>query len=679
LIRVRNIVGSAALLCAACAVPLAAAAQSVLIAAAPADPRVSATVVPGTQPYPNAPSAAAPALRPGPVSINLSGVEVHVFARAVLGEILGLPFAVDPAVKGQVSLVTPHPVSRADAIPAVEEALAAANLALVLRGGVYTILPMEAAKGQPSAGAGPGFGTEVVALKFANPDQIKRLLDPVVPNVITATDPAARTVTLSGISGQRRAARALISQFDVDWMRGMSFGLFIPKTTDARLIGPELEKLINAPGATTAGLVRLIPMERLNGIIAVATRPEYLEDVRRWVEVLDREGMSSERRLYVYRVQNGRAIDLADVLVAAFGGEAAGGASGSSKSASGSASSASGMGAKPPPMSLAPGEGATAQAAPHTLPGQSPAPAAGHSEGSGLVVTADETNNAVIAYATPREYALIEDALSKLDVPPLQVVIEAAITEVTLNDTLRYGTQWFFQEHGNQLALSEGSTAQPVQNFPGAAYTVFTNGYISATISALSTVTHVQVLSAPNLMVLNNQTATLQVGDQVPIATGSSVSTVAANAPVVNSIDYRDTGVILKVTPRVNSSGLVLLDISQEVSQVAPVSKDNPIDSPVIQERKIASSIAVRDGQTIALGGLISDNNSRGRTGVPYLSAIPILGALAGNRDNSRVRTELLVLLSPRVIRTAEQAQEVSDEIRSKIREATPRRPRIEP
>jgi general secretion pathway protein D len=619
------------------------------------------------------------------VSINLSGVEVHAFASAVLGQILGLSYAVDPAAKGAVSLVTPHPIARADVIPAVEEALAAANLALVVRGGLYTILPMEAAKSQASAAGvvGAGFGTELVTLKFANPDQVKRSLDPVLPGVITATDPAARTVTLSGISGQRQAARALIAQFDVDWMRGMSFGLFIPKTTDARLIAPELEKLINAPGSTMAGLVRLVPMERLNGIVAVASRPEYLEDVRRWVEVLDREGASSERRLYVYRVQNGRAADLADVLVAAFGGEAAGPPTGQGKSsgtgfAAGSSQRASPMGG--PAIGLAPTESAAAQAAPRTLPGQSPAPAAaGHGEGSGLVITADETNNAVIAYATPREYALIEDALGKLDVPPLQVVIEAAITEVTLNDTLKYGTQWFFQQHGNQLALSEGNTATPVQNFPGAAYTVFTNGAISATISALSTVTHVQVLSAPNLLVLNNQTASLQVGDQVPIATGSSVSTIGTNAPVVNSIDYRDTGVILKVTPRVNSSGLVLLDISQEVSQVAPVSKDNPISSPVIQERKIASSIAVRDGQTIALGGLISDNNSRGRTGVPYLSSIPILGALAGNRDNSRVRTELLVMLSPRVIRTAEEAQAVSDEIRTKIHSVMPRRPRIEP
>jgi general secretion pathway protein D len=670
-----------AVLC-ACAVPLAAAAQAAPMPAA-SDPRASATIVPGTQAIPAAPRVVAPAPRPGPVSLNFSGVEVHDFAKVVLGEVLGLSYAVDPAAKGAVSLVTPRPIARAEVIPAVEEALAGANLALVVRGGVYTILPMEAAKGQaPPLDAGAlGFGTEVVSLKFASPEQIKRLLDPVLPGVIAATDPAARTVTLSGASGQRRGASALIAQFDVDWMRGMSFGLFVPRTTDARLIAPELEKLINAPGSTIAGLVRLIPMERLNGIIAVASRPEYLEDVRRWVEVLDREGVSSERRLYVYRVQNGRATDLAQVLVTAFGGEAAGSASGPGRSGAGLSSSGLGSGMRSNLMGSALADGGQAQAAPRTLPGQTPAPAAAsHGEGSGLVITADETNNAVIAYATPREYALIEEALAKLDVPPLQVVIEAAITEVTLNDTLQYGTQWFFQEHGNQLALSEGPTAHPVQNFPGAAYTVFTNGAISATINALSTVTHVQVLSAPNLLVLNNQTASLQVGDQVPIATGSSVSTTAANAPVVNSIDYRDTGVILKVTPRVNSSGLVLLDILQEVSQVSPSSKAvNPIDSPVIQERRIASSIAVRDGQTIALGGLISDNHSQGRSGVPFLSAIPILGALAGNRDNSRVRTELLVLLSPRVVRTSEQAQAVTDELRGKIRSVSPHPPRIEP
>lgn len=643
-------------------------------------------MTPGTETYPAQPAAPAVVPRPGSVTLNLPGVEVHDFAKAVLGDVLNLPYSVDSSAKGQVTLVTSHPIARADVFLAIEDALKAAGLVLELKGGVYTIFALDTGKGQaPVVNASqPGFGNETLTLGYANPVELKKLLDPIVPGVITAADPTTRTLVLSGVSGQRRALRELVQQFDVDWMKGMSFALFIPKNTDARLIAPELEKLINAPGATTAGLVRLIAMERLNGIIAIASRTQYLDDVRRWVEVLDREGQSSERRLYVYRVQNGRAADLAQVLVAAFGGALGGTASASAPKKSPFGDAAAGAKSALSSVSVM-GEAANPSGAgQQTLPGQSPAPVsqaarAGGGPGDALVVTSDETNNAVVAYATPREYALIEDALNKLDITPLQVVIEAAITEVTLNDTLQYGTQWFFQAHGNQFALSQGSTATPVQQFPGAAYTLLNSGGIAATLAALSTVTHVEVLSAPNLLVLNNQTASLQVGDEVPVSTGSAVSTAAPGAPVVNSIDYRDTGVILKVTPRVNSSGLVLLDISQEVSQVSQTATSNPINSPVISERKIASSIAVQDGQTIALGGLISDNISKGRGGVPFLSAIPVLGALAGNRNDNRKRIELLVLLTPKVIRDPAEAQSVTDELKRKIRAVEPVRPRIEP
>ncbi|MDR3509130.1 MAG: type II secretion system secretin GspD [Caulobacteraceae bacterium] len=647
-----------------------------------AEPGVSTTIMKGSDAYPAAAAARATEPRPGAVRLNLPGVEVQDFAKAVLGDILGLPYAVDSSAKGTVTLVTARPIAKSDVLPMVEDALKTSGLALEFKNGVYVIVPLDKAKAEAPgvSSSQAGYGNETVTLRYANPTELKTLLEPVAPGVITAADTATGALVLSGASGQRKAVRELVQQFDVDWMKGMSFALFIPKNTDARLIAPELNKLINAPGSTTAGLVRLVAMERLNGIVAIASRAQYLDDVRRWIEVLDHEGQSSERRLYVYRVQNGRAADLSRVLVAAFGGAASG------------STAATTAGRKHTPGE--PGQNASTDAglsssssAPpeQTLPGQSPAPVSqavkiGASTDA-LVVTSDETNNAVVAYATPREYALIEDALRKLDITPLQVVIETAITEITLNDTLKYGTQWYFRAHGAQYALSQGTTATLTQSFPGFAYTLFNSGgAISATLDALSTVTHVKVLSAPNLLVLNNQTASLQVGDQVPISTGSAISTTAANAPVVNSIDYRDTGVILKVTPRVNSSGLVLLDISQEVSQVTPsTASTNPISSPVISERKIASSIAVQDGQTIALGGLISDNVSKSRGGIPFLSAIPVLGALAGNRDDERKRTELLVLLTPRVIRDPVEAQAITDELKQKIRVLTPLRPRFEP
>jgi general secretion pathway protein D len=291
---------------------------------------------------------------------------------------------------------------------------------------------------------------------------------------------------------------------------------------------------------------------------------------------------------------------------------------------------------------------------------------------SAVTISSDETNNAILVYATARQYAVVQDALLKLDILPLQVMIEAAITEVTLNDSLKYGVQWYFQKGGQQLALSEGTTARPLQTFPGFSY-FFANSTnsINATLDALSDVTTIRVISAPKLMVLNNHTASLQVGDQVPVATQSSVSTDNPGAPIVNSIEYRDTGVILKVTPRVNDSGLVLLDIAQEVSDVASTSTSN-IDSPTIQQRKVSSSVAVADGRTIALGGLIRDNLTRTKSGLPLLSRIPVLGILFGSTDNEDKRTELLVLLTPHVVRNPMDAESVTMELQRKLQTLQP-------
>jgi general secretion pathway protein D len=292
-----------------------------------------------------------------------------------------------------------------------------------------------------------------------------------------------------------------------------------------------------------------------------------------------------------------------------------------------------------------------------------------------VTISSDETNNAVLVYATARQYAVVEDALIKLDLLPLQVVIEASIVEVTLNDELRYGVQWFFETGGSQFALSEGKTSLPVPQFPGFSYVFTKNESINVTLNALQGVTTIKVVSAPKLLVLNNHTASMQVGDQVPIATQSSVSSDNPGAPIVNAIEYRDTGVILKVTPRVNDSGLVLLDIAQEVSDVSTTASSD-IDSPTIQQRRIASSVAVKDGRTIALGGLIRDNSTRGQTGLPFLSQIPVIGALFGHHDDDDKRTELIVLLTPRVLRSPEDADTATQQLIEKMKATKPLIPR---
>ena len=647
--------------------PPAAAPTEPAVAEASTGPQVRATILHGVGSAPTAPVVRRAEAAPGPVTLNYPGIGVREFAKSVFGDILGVPYAVSPSASGTVSLVTARPIARADVLPAVEEALRNAGLALVTRDGVHTIVSLSDARAQGGTATTEqwGFGTETLQLRFAGPAALKALVEPIAPGVITSIDPASNTLVLSGTAGQRRGVRDLIQQFDVDWLKGMSFGLFVPKNTDARLIAPDLDKLINAPDSPMAGRVRLVAMEKLNGLVAISSQPQYLDDVRRWVEVLDREGQSAERRLFVYRVQNGRASDLAKVLAAAFGNAAS--LSGVSDQGSGRGDRF-GVQASQTPL--------TAPQNVATLPGQSPTPASSAgigSGGEGLVLTADETNNAVVAYATPREYALIEDAMRKLDIAPAQVVIEAVITEVDLNNALRYGSQWFIRSGNDRAILSQGKTQDANPNFPGFAY-FLNSGSVAATLTALSSVTHVEVLSAPNLMVLNNQTASLEVGDQVPISTGSALN----NSSVISTIDYRNTGVLLKITPRVNSGGLVLLDIAQEVSDVSPTSSST-IDSPTISVRKIATSIAVQDGQTVALGGLIRDNSHKLRDGVPILSAVPVLGALAGSRDNKRERTELLVMLTPRVVRNSNDIQAITDDLREKIRSIAPQPPKFLP
>ena len=629
--------------------------------------------------------------RGGAATLNFPGVDVQAVAKAVLGDLLHVPYSVAPEIHTLVTLQTGRKISNTEILPAFEAALRVSGLALVAQPtGAYSILPVDQAKAvapvSESVGA-IGFASEAIHVEFVNADELRRLIDPVLPGVVTGADVPTNTLTIAGTEGQRTSARNLVRQFDVNWLRGTSFALFVPHRTDSRLIVPELEKVLNANGAPTREMVRLISMDRLNGILAVSAQPQYLEDVRRWVEILDREGENNSRRLFVYRVQNGRSTDLSRVLANAFG-------------QSGATTKPTQLGfqdSQRPPgvIGVLPGDGqspnigvpssglsANGLPTPPTATGTGP-PTNGGGGGPAAVaasvevqaddfhakITSDDVNNAIIVYATPRDYAVVEDALRKLDVPPYQVMIEAAIVEVTLTDALRFGVQGLYTHGGTTAGLTESTTsALATQTFPGFS-ALYATKSINAALNALETLTKVNVISSPKLMVLNNQTASIEVGDQVPILTGSATSVITTSAPVVNSVDYRDTGIILKVTPRVNSSGLVLLDMAQEVSGVVASSSSSAIDSPTISTRRIATSVAVQDGEIIGLGGLISDNRTDSKSGVPGLSRIPILGALLfGNLNNNDTRTELIVLLRPTVVKTVDDGRAVTEELRDKLR-----------
>ena len=286
-------------------------------------------------------------------------------------------------------------------------------------------------------------------------------------------------------------------------------------------------------------------------------------------------------------------------------------------------------------------------------------PLAKSGDSNGPLIVTDIANNALIIRADQADYGAIERMIKQMDVAPNQVLIEATIAEVTLNDTLQFGVEWYFKNAAQTYTLSQ--TGIVSESFPGFAFG-YTVPNVQVAISALASVSHVAVLSSPKILTLDNKSASLQVGDQVPTVSQQAVAVNDSNAPLVSTVQMQNTGVILSVTPRIGKSGIVFLDVSQEVSDAIQTTTST-IDSPTIEDRKLQATVAIHDGETVALGGLIQETVTKSNGGIPYLKDIPYLGNLAKNADNEKDRTELLVFLTPRVIHNPEEAQIMTDDL----------------
>jgi len=613
----------------------------------------------------------------GDVTLNFVNADIKDVAKSVLGDLFSFNYVIDPAVQGTITMQTNQPLEKNSVLPAFQTALRISGFALTNENGIYKILPLANAgrQGLRTSGVGSGYGTEIIQLKYVTPAEIRRVIEPLVPlGTIVEVDQARNILIVAGNELELEMVRENVETFDVDWLSGMSFALYTAHVVDARQLVEDLKTIVDGPDNPMAGLVRLVPIQRMNAVLAISSQPKYLEQIKTWVERLDHGNETTERRLYVYYVQNGRAADLGAVLGKAFGIATSSVASSGNQSASGNAGAgggfSSGMGTGAGGFSVA--ANTQNQSGPPN-PAGSPESVTGGADSSGTTgsnnkmrITADGTTNSLLILATSSEYELVQAALRKLDIVPLQVMIEAMIVEVTLTKELRFGVQWFFRSGQSQFTSADNSAGTVGPELPGFSYFFTNSSNVNVALNALENLTTVKVLSSPELMVLNNQTASLQVGDQVPVATQSAISTSSPGAPIVNSISFVDTGVILKVTPRVNEGGLVLMDISQEVSDVDATTTSS-IDSPTIAQRRISSTIAIQDGQTVALGGLIRDSDTRSKGGIPFLQGIPVLGYLFKTDDNMKSRTELIVLLTPRVVRNEGDALAVTNELRGKL------------
>ncbi len=656
---------------------------------------------------------------PGEISLDFADTDIREVVAQILGKVLHVPYTIDPAVRGTTTFHSPMPLTRSQMLPTLTALLAQNGATLARAEGIYRVLTAKDAATAPGIATDAGEqGLTVAPRRYAASDEIAKVLQPYAGAGKVTADPARNAIVVSGDPATRETLVRLVQSFDIDLLAGQSYALLPVTSGNAKDFATALQDALRGQtgskptGGEGGGVIRVVPMERIGAVLAIATQPRLLDDVRRVYAMIERKQRETLRSWHVFYLQNSHANSVAYILQQAFtpnnvtaqpstapvagttapgmsaqqlggfggagspGGTGAGmggagmgsagmGGPGMGGAGIGGAGIGGGVGGSAGAAPLAPPQAGAAGAPPASgNPLLGPLEAPGNVDLNDMRIIPNPQNNALLIYATQQEEDTIEAMLRKIDILPLQVRIDATIAEVDLNDQLQFGTQFFFKQGGLNGVLT--------QALPGAApgFLLAGNNGAQLTLAALQAVTTVHVLSSPEVLVLDNQPATLQVGDAVPYLTSSSQSTLVGNSPVINTVNYAQTGVIMQVTPRVNSGGLVTLDVAQQVSEVDTSVNTNGIPSPAFLERNVQSRVVVQDGQTVGLAGLIRDSVTRSNEGVPFLKDIPLLGALLGQQNNTRTRTELLVLITPHVLHDQRDARALTEDLREHLPEA---------
>jgi general secretion pathway protein D len=660
--------------------------------------------------------------------LNFDNAPIATVAKTILGETLNLGYTIDPRVQGTVSMSSGRLIPKSELLYVLENALRPVGVVMVKDSLGYRLMPLGDAVGSGNAEsapdqASPGFGVSFVPLRYTSAQNLLKLMEAFAtkPGTVRA-DVGRNMLIVQGSGPERKAAIETILRFDADWMKGQVVGIYPIQNSAPEAVMADLEKILDAgEGGLSQNVVKLQVIARMNSILVVARQPQMLKTVQTWINRLDQTD-TARSGVRVYHVKYGEARQMARILNEVFTGggsastdtadnQVAPGSGVTSSSSNGdrlASASRSGFGGAGQSGFGSSGSGLGTQGFPSSRPNfansslndnnADTSPSRSGSGGAllqGVRITADNVNNTLLINASQEQYKIIERTLRQIDRPQLQVAIDATIAEVTLNDNLSYGVQAFLTSKNLGLGTDKGSllnsptgVAPAIVNgvtgaflsraVPGFNFLVGSEAQPSAILNALHTVTDLKVLSNPSLVVIDNQVATLVVGDQVPISTGSASVLNAATATsntVINSVDYRPTGIIVRVSPRVNANGNVRLDIEQEISNVVTTSGANtstasstPNLTPTVSQRKVKSSIVVASAQTVLLAGLIQEQTEKDRSGLPLLDDLPGAGILFSQSSVATKRTELIIFIRPQIIRDGVDAASIAEELRTKLR-----------
>ena len=694
------------------------------------EPPTGTQVQPAPSPTVPAPQAAPSAVGPqgrfaplapsgGMVSLNFNRADlieiIHIIAQQ-----LRLTYTIDPDVKGSVTINSAEPLRAEDLLPIFHQILRMNGAVAVRTGNLYHIMPIKDGKGlaRPAGQSREdSFALQVIPVRFFAVAEMKRVLTPFLqPGGEIIENPRGNFLVVMDLPSNIQRLVEIADLIDVQVFAGTRMEIYQPKVASAEELALEMAKVMQSFAASAPQVenftAQFIPLPRINQLLVISHSEAAWTYAKRWLDRIDIVAEGPGRRIFIYPVENGKATELADVLTQALGQPSTGrrdttrtlqdlhrsttgGTSGQSGfTGRGPSGSSSGFGQQSQPLGAYAAVPAPGQIAPPAVaiptPGTPPAPSPvrpgtqtqTQQQQEQLRIVPDPATNSLIIYGTVQEFQNIRNILKELDAIPRQVLIEAMVLQVDLNDTESLGvdieilrktqTTIFGQKFNSRGALRTlGDSFPPAPSFGGGSGLsgIVRFGEVQALINALMTDSRVKLISSPSVLAADNRPARIQVGSEEPIPTGTINAAVGAVTPSSSTtIQYRNTGRILTIIPQVNSKGLVNLQIKAEVSARGD---DVPFGSgetfPSFNTQDAETTAVVHDGETLVIGGLIGERKSKNRTGIPYLMDIPVVGRFFGTTSDETRRTELIMLITPHVIRNLNESRYVTEEFKSKV------------
>ena len=666
------------------------------------NPRVESHASENLQPEPTGPNSP---IQSRMVSLDLTAVDL-VEVIHLLAQYLKLNYTIDPAVRGTVTLHSARPLREEDLLPIFHQVLRMNNAVAIKTGNFYHVIPIKDGKGlvRPALRLGEqGYILEVVPVRFFSVAELKTLLDPfVTPGGEIVEFPRGNFLIILDLATNIQRLLEIKDLIDVNVFAGVRMELYQPKVASAEELAEEMGRIMQAYGASATQqesyVAQFVSVPRINRLLVISHSEAAWEYAKRWLERIDTYAEGPGRKIYVYPVENGNAVDLADILNRVLGqGSTLPGATRQTLRDVHRRLPGSQPGLPAPSGELSPTrERGGAEVGPSAYAvGQTPAQTSrGRSQTGTIAVSApassprtddqirivpDPATNSLIIFGTGQEFQNIRNILSKIDIVPRQVLMDVMIAEVTLSDDLRFGVEYqvlrddnveIFGREFDQHVSSVSGLPGPLPGGAGpqALSMVIGKGdSIRAFINARREDSRVKVLSSPTILATDNQPARIQVGTEEPIATGTVTSPVSTGVTSSTTVQYRNTGRILTIIPQVNAQGLVRLQVKTEVSQRGASVTVGQESFPSFDTRDAETTAVVQDGETLAIGGIITERVSHKRVGIPFLMNIPVLGRLFGTTTDDVDRTELIILITPHVIRSKEEARTVTEKFKERL------------